>query len=268
VLAVSDFGFRGTENLEELKQIGKELTSTIVTMLSKEQTFYEVVERERINNLLDETWWADTGVVNPDTAARVGEIVGAEAIIVGEVSSLRSWIKANVRLVDLQSAKIRDSWSRQWKITDNPYGHTLKLAGDILKDWRIPSPATAVFKSMLLPGWGQLSNDGKSGYLFLTAEMLAIGGSVLAHLSYQDALNKWEAEKRVTERNRLEEERDDKRNRRNIILGVTAGLWAVNVIESYIEISLLAGSRRQNIRNLMSFQANKDSLYATIVLEF
>ncbi|MBC8236221.1 hypothetical protein H8E77_42280 [bacterium] len=89
VLAVSDFGFRSTENLDELKQIAKELRSTIVITLGKEQTFYKVVERERIYNLLDETWWAKTGVVNPDTAAKVGEAVGAEAVIVGDVSSLK-----------------------------------------------------------------------------------------------------------------------------------------------------------------------------------
>ena len=46
VLAVSDFGFRGTENLEELKQIAKELKSTIVITRGNEQTFYKVDERE------------------------------------------------------------------------------------------------------------------------------------------------------------------------------------------------------------------------------
>ena len=206
--------------------------------------------------------------MNPDTAAQVGEAVGAEAVIVGDGSSLKGWIKAYVRLVDLESTEIRDAWDRQWKITDNPFSHALKLARDILKDCRIPSVQIATLKSILLPGWGQLSNERKSGYLFLTGEILAVGGSVWAHLEYQDAHSDWEAAKRVTKREELEKDRDDKCQQRNILLVISAGVWFVNVIESYIETSLLASSRRQNIRNLMSFQTDEDSLYATVSLRF
>lgn len=97
---------------------------------------------------------------------------------------------------------------------------------------------------------------------------MAVGRSVWAHREYQNADNKWTEAERVTERERLEAERDDKCNQRNILLGITAGVWALNVIDSYIETSLLARSRRQNIRNLMSFKANEDSLYATVSLRF
>lgn len=74
--------------------------------------------------------------------------------LINEEATLKDWMRANAQLVDLETAEIRDAWDRQWKITDNPFSHALKLARDILKDWRIPSAQTATLKSILLPGWG------------------------------------------------------------------------------------------------------------------
>ncbi len=68
---------------------GKGLAAILVTELVENGT-YVVVERDALDRVLAEQNLQQSGRVDPATAVRVGQVLGAEAIVVGTVTRLGS----------------------------------------------------------------------------------------------------------------------------------------------------------------------------------
>ncbi|MCG3204450.1 MAG: hypothetical protein KCHDKBKB_01165 [Elusimicrobia bacterium] len=66
-------------------RIGQTATDILITELTKSGKFI-VVERDKIDQLLAEQKFGQSGVVDPNTAAKVGKILGLNAIVTGSVS--------------------------------------------------------------------------------------------------------------------------------------------------------------------------------------
>ena len=66
-------------------KLGNVATDILVTELTKTGKFI-VVERDKINSLMAEQKFDQSEVVNPDTAAKVGKILGLNAIVTGAVT--------------------------------------------------------------------------------------------------------------------------------------------------------------------------------------
>lgn len=67
------------------KRIGETATDIIITELTKTGKFI-VVERDKMDKILDEQKLGQTGVIDPGTAAQVGKVLGLNAILTGSVS--------------------------------------------------------------------------------------------------------------------------------------------------------------------------------------
>jgi TolB-like protein len=67
----------------------------------------EVIERNRLDEVLREQNLTARGVVDPATARRIGNILGADAVVTGSVIELTDQkVEVNARLVDTQDARI------------------------------------------------------------------------------------------------------------------------------------------------------------------
>ena len=66
-------------------RLGTTATDIMMTELSKTGKFI-VVERDKMDKLLDEQKLGQTGVIDPGTAAQVGKVLGLNAILTGSVS--------------------------------------------------------------------------------------------------------------------------------------------------------------------------------------
>jgi curli biogenesis system outer membrane secretion channel CsgG len=66
-------------------RIGETATDIIITELTKSGKFI-VVERDKMDKLLDEQKLGQSGAIDPTTAAQVGKILGLNAILTGSVS--------------------------------------------------------------------------------------------------------------------------------------------------------------------------------------
>lgn len=208
-VAVSEFEVR-TQNVENAEFVdAKSIRETIATTLAHGQTL-PVVERGQVTALLDETWLADTGFVNPDTAAEVGKATGAKWVVVGSFSIAKEVITVNARLVNVKSTKIIQGWSEQWKKTDNLAQKTRELGEEIVKAFKIPSAFAAAGKSLLFPGWGQLSNDRKSGFLFMPLCLGAVSAVGWMQFDYMEAKDEFDSEKTLSRREELKENIEDK----------------------------------------------------------
>lgn len=66
----------------------------------------EVVERARLQALLDELKLQRSRFVDPSTAVRVGGFVGATHVVTGAMQELRERVRLSVQLVDQRTAKV------------------------------------------------------------------------------------------------------------------------------------------------------------------
>jgi TolB-like protein len=81
-LAVTYFGDTGLH--EQAKPLGKALAAMLMTDLSKAKSL-KVVERIRLQKLLEEIQLGTGGMVDPRTAPRVGSLLGAGKIVTGNM---------------------------------------------------------------------------------------------------------------------------------------------------------------------------------------
>ncbi len=65
--------------------IGKGITDLLVTYLVKDGT-YSVLERKAMDKILAEQNFSNSDRANPTTAAKIGKLLGADAIIVGSIT--------------------------------------------------------------------------------------------------------------------------------------------------------------------------------------
>jgi tetratricopeptide (TPR) repeat protein len=79
---VAVFYFKDTSEDSRFRQLQKAMAALIISDLSQIQSL-EVLERTRVQFLLDEMQLGKTGIVEQQTAPRVGHLLGAENLVVG-----------------------------------------------------------------------------------------------------------------------------------------------------------------------------------------
>ena len=82
-LAVIDFEQKAPQEFQG-KQVGEIVAEWLITSLVNTGRF-EVVERAQLQKILKEQQLGMTGMINQDTAAKVGELLGVKVIITGSV---------------------------------------------------------------------------------------------------------------------------------------------------------------------------------------
>lgn len=104
-IAVLDF-----KNLTKNKGydfLGKTISESLITSLQKSGKF-NLVERERLLNLIDEKKLVLTGLVDQDINAgkKIGTLLQADNLILGSYSSIDDRIEVNARLVNVATGEI------------------------------------------------------------------------------------------------------------------------------------------------------------------
>ncbi len=66
----------------------------------------DIVERSMLDKLLGEAKLGETGVIDPETATKVGKIAGVDAIVTGTITDLQSYVALNCRLIDTRTGRI------------------------------------------------------------------------------------------------------------------------------------------------------------------
>jgi TolB-like protein len=81
------------------------LSETLLTLLVAPGSL-EVVERSMLDKVLAEIKLGQTGIIDSATARHLGKVAGADAIVTGTVTELRTSIVVNCRLFDAQTGLI------------------------------------------------------------------------------------------------------------------------------------------------------------------
>ncbi|MFK7927145.1 MAG: CsgG/HfaB family protein [Myxococcota bacterium] len=101
-VAVLYFDNQGNEQLEPLK-VG--LAQMLITDLQGTPDV-TVVERQRVQQILDELELGHSGMVDKKTAAKVGKLLGAEWIVMGGYFELAGTLRIDARLVKVETGEI------------------------------------------------------------------------------------------------------------------------------------------------------------------
>ena len=103
-LAVIDFEQKAAQEFQG-KQVGEIVAEWLITSLVNTGRF-EVVERAQLQKILKEQQLGMTGMINQDTAAKVGELLGVKVIITGSVIQMGNTYDVNARLISVEDGSI------------------------------------------------------------------------------------------------------------------------------------------------------------------
>jgi TolB-like protein len=85
--------------------LGKAVSAMLVTELSEREGI-RVIERYRLQDLLTEQRLSLSGRVDEDTAIEVGQMVGAQYIIHGQVTTIGETVRMDMRAVDVETSEV------------------------------------------------------------------------------------------------------------------------------------------------------------------
>ncbi len=114
---VAIVGFDVNAKTYGVKEIDKKLIDMLSTALFRTGNFV-MVERSKINKVLEEQAFQLSGAVDPKTAVEIGKILGAEAVVTGAVSEIgfqalsflvnmtACRVSVDIRIIDVSTAKV------------------------------------------------------------------------------------------------------------------------------------------------------------------
>ncbi len=141
---------------------------------------------------------------------------------------------------------------------------------------------TAV-RSAIFPGWGQYYTDRKTkGIIFGILQVGSLLGTAYAYQNYEDAkddyyaaVDRYRAERRIDELDRLRTEMNDLRRDadsawelRNTFLALSAGIWAYNVLESVLFFPRYGQDIYDRMPATVSGEVGKDGARIVIARSF
>lgn len=66
----------------------------------------EIIERQMLDKVLGEIELGETGLIDADTAKKVGKVIGVDAVVTGSITDLQSYVAINCRLIDVSTGRI------------------------------------------------------------------------------------------------------------------------------------------------------------------
>ena len=88
-----------------ISQFGKYVAEELTTRLFTTRRF-NIVERQLMNQLLAEQNLGQSGLVDVNSAAQIGKMLGVDAIVTGTITDLGNNIRINARLIETVSASV------------------------------------------------------------------------------------------------------------------------------------------------------------------
>ncbi len=104
-LAVLYFDNECVTDRERLDPFQKGIADTLTTDLGRLRRL-QVVERERLDALLSEMKLQQSGLADPATAAKIGKILGVQALLMGSYTAIGGMIRIDARIVEVETGLV------------------------------------------------------------------------------------------------------------------------------------------------------------------
>lgn len=104
-LRLAVIGFKTTGKNVDFPDLDKIVHEWLITFLVETEVF-EVVERQELEKILQEQSLGQTGILNPESAAQVGQLLGVNILITGALIYFEDTLEVNARLIDSTNGAI------------------------------------------------------------------------------------------------------------------------------------------------------------------
>ena len=101
-VAVVDF----TDLQGSVTELGRFLAEELSVALASSAKGFEVVDRTHLKTLLQEYKLSATGLIDPQTARKLGQVAGVEALVTGSITPFGDSIRLTVKVLDTNTAKM------------------------------------------------------------------------------------------------------------------------------------------------------------------
>jgi curli biogenesis system outer membrane secretion channel CsgG len=105
--AVVDF----TDLQGNVTELGRYLAEQLSVGLAMEASAFEVVDRTHLKTLLQEHKLSASGLIDPQTARKLGQIAGVETLITGSITPFGDTVSLAVKALDTDTARMVGAWS-------------------------------------------------------------------------------------------------------------------------------------------------------------
>lgn len=99
---------------ESLSVLKKGLAQMLISDLSSVSTV-QIVERDRLQDIMDELQLGTTAKIDPATANKLGKLLGAKYMVLGGYFDLLGTLRVDARLVEVETGKVIRSVGAQGK---------------------------------------------------------------------------------------------------------------------------------------------------------
>lgn len=102
MIAVVDF----TDLQGNVTELGRFLAEEFSVALAGTGKGFEVVDRTHLKSIISEHKLSSTGIIDPQTARKLGQIAGVEALITGTITPFGDSVRISVKILDTATAKV------------------------------------------------------------------------------------------------------------------------------------------------------------------
>jgi len=137
-IAVLPFDNAGSygQDKENFDALQRGIAGMLISELSANPAA-RVVERERIQQILDEQRLADSGRVDARTAAKIGKLVGARYVVTGSFIDFYGDFRLDIRLVNVETSEIVKSEKEQAR-RDHLFDIIRNAATHLMRETNLP----------------------------------------------------------------------------------------------------------------------------------
>ncbi len=101
-IAVVDF----TDLQGNVTELGRFLAEEFSVCLAGAGKGFEVIDRTHLKTILKEHKLAITGIIDPTTARKLGQIAGVDALVTGTITPFGDSVRISVKILDAATAKV------------------------------------------------------------------------------------------------------------------------------------------------------------------
>ena len=186
-----------------------------------------LIERSQVGKVADEYAIQWSGLAEEKVAQDAGALLGADYLVLGEIVAAGPIYRTTARVVRVQDGRVMTTAA-----VDLPASDLVALSADSVV---LKSKSGALFRSMLIPGWGQSYNlEPTKAWIFGTVEALGAGVALWAHLRYQSKQDEYAQLGVGGNFDDAANAASSAEELRNTILIGLALTHAVNVIDAYL----------------------------------
>jgi TolB-like protein len=101
-VAVIDF----TDLQGNVTELGRFIAEEVSVNLVGEAKGYEVIERNQLKIILQEHRLSATGLIDPQTAKKLGQFAGVDALVTGTITAFGDSVRVSAKVLDTQTARM------------------------------------------------------------------------------------------------------------------------------------------------------------------